>query len=76
MTDTPQELDLILLDLLATTASVTLLAAKKIPVDILGEQREPRWHTIYQCYLSGTMRFTGCGKTKPQRDTSSLNKLI
>jgi hypothetical protein len=42
-----QELNLILLYLLATAPAVTLLPAGEIPIDVLREQPESRWDPVY-----------------------------
>jgi hypothetical protein len=67
-----QELDLILLYLLATAPAVTLLPAGEIPIDVLREQPESRWDPVYQRHLTGAVRFPRRRKTKPQERLRAL----
>ncbi len=64
---TAQELDLVLLYLLAPAPAIALLPAHQVPVDILGDKSQARRNPMYQSNLRGSVRLPRCRKTKFHR---------
>jgi len=62
---TAEELDLVLLYLLAPTPPVTFLPAGEIPVYVPGDEPETRRDTVHQGDLSGTVGLARRRKTEP-----------
>ena len=55
MAHTAQELDLVRLYLLASAAPVAPLPPRQVPVDVPGDEPEPRRNPLHQRDLAGTV---------------------